>query len=186
MGSGHPLHPERSAHRTRNRQRLRHKYESLINNAHKSIVIETPYFLPSSRLRKALAAAVRRGVNVTVIMPKHSDVQSVDIVRRYYLGKLHEQGVKIMFYTPCNLHAKCVYIDGETFSVTSANFDYRSFQHQHEIALIGKEKNIAALLQKHIATTMESCEAFDYERWQQRTRFERAVEKILLPLRFLM
>ena len=171
---------------SRNRQRLRHKYETLINNARQSIVIETPYFLPSLRLRKALVAAVGRGVHVTVVMPKHSDVQSADIIRRYYLGKLHEQGVEIKFFTPCNLHAKCVLIDKETFSVTSANFDYRSFQHQHEIALIGKEKNIATLLEQHIGATLEACEPFDYNSWQQRTRFERFVEWLLLPLRFLM
>ena len=171
---------------SRNRQRLRHKYESLINNAKKSIIIETPYFLPSSRLRKALATAVQRGVHVTVATPKHSDVQTVDIIRRHYLGKMFEQGIEIKFYIPSNLHAKCVFIDGETFSITSANFDYRSFQHQHEIALIGKENNISSMLQKHIITTLESCEDFDYNKWLERTRFEKFFEWFLLPLRFLM
>lgn len=171
---------------SRNRQRLRHKYEQLIKNAKKNIVIETPYFLPSSRLRKDLTWAVRRGVSVTVVMPKHSDVQTVDIIRRHYLGRMHKNGINIKFYTPSNLHAKCVFIDEETFSITSANFDYRSFQHQHEIALIGKEKKITKLLKAHIDTTLESCEDFDYQKWLNRTRFEKFFEWFLLPLRFLM
>ncbi|MBR5784142.1 MAG: phosphatidylserine/phosphatidylglycerophosphate/cardiolipin synthase family protein [Bacteroidales bacterium] len=171
---------------SRNRQRLRHKYESLINNAKKTVIIETPYFLPSSRLRKALVSAVRRGVHVIVAMPKNSDVQTVDIIRRYYLGKMHEQGVDIRMYTPTNLHAKCMFIDGEIFSISSANFDYRSFQHQHELALIGKEHNISKLLKKHVDTTLESCEAFDYQKWLERTKFEKFMEWFLRPLRFMM
>lgn len=171
---------------SRNRQRLRHRYEALINSAKKNIIIETPYFLPSSRLRKAMANAVQRGVDVVVVAPRHSDVQTVDIIRRHYLGMMHEQGIKIKFFTPTNLHAKCVFIDDETFSITSANFDYRSFQHQHEIALIGKEKKISTLLKTHIDTTLQYCEDFDYEKWLERTRFEKFWEWFFLPLRFMM
>ena len=42
------------------------------------------------------------------------------------------------------------------------------------------------MLQKHIITTLESCEDFDYNKWLERTRFEKFFEWFLLPLRFLM
>lgn len=171
---------------SRARQRLARRYESIIGNAKKEVVVETPYFLPSPRLRKALTAAVQRGVKVTVISPLHSDVQTADIVRRHTLGSLYHNGVEMKFYTPGNLHAKCLMADGEMFSISSANFDFRSFQHQHELALIGRNKQIAALLHEHLRQTLQNCVDFNYEEWSNRSRFERAVEWILFPLRFLM
>lgn len=171
---------------SRRRQRLSRRYEGFINNAASEVVIETPYFLPSSRLRKALTSAAQRGVKVVVISPLHSDVQTADIVRRHSLGSLYQSGVQIKFYTPGNLHAKCLMIDGNIFSISSANFDFRSFQHQHELALIGHNEQIAQLLDTHIQRTLEHCIDFNYEEWSKRSRFERVMEWLLLPLRFFM
>jgi len=72
-------------------------------------------------------------------MPKHSDMRMVDILRNKYLGLLHNAGIKLLFYLPHNLHAKLLMIDDEIFSISSANFDFRSFRYQYEIALIGSE-----------------------------------------------
>ncbi|MBR5028554.1 MAG: phosphatidylserine/phosphatidylglycerophosphate/cardiolipin synthase family protein [Bacteroidales bacterium] len=171
---------------SRARQRLARRYEYLINNAKSEVIVETPYFLPSPRLRKALTAAVERGVKVTVISPVKSDVQTADIVRRHTLGFLHESGVEMKFYTPGNLHAKCLMVDGEVFSISSANFDFRSFQHQHELALIGRNSQISSLLANHINNTLQHCIDFNFEEWSKRSRFDRAIEWILFPLRFLM
>ena len=171
---------------SRARQRLARRYEYMIGNAKSEVIIETPYFLPSPRLRKALTAAVERGVKVTVISPLKSDVQTADIVRRHTLGSLHESGVEMKFYTPGNLHAKCLMVDGEVFSISSANFDFRSFQHQHELALIGRNSQIAELLANHINNTLLHCIDFNFEEWSKRSRFDRAIEWILFPLRFLM
>lgn len=171
---------------SRARQRLARRYEYLINNAKSEVIVETPYFLPSPRLRKALTAAVERGVKVTVISPLKSDVQTADIVRRHTLGSLHESGVEMKFYTPGNLHAKCLMVDGEIFSISSANFDFRSFQHQHELALIGRNSQISSLLANHINNTLQHSIDFNFEEWSKRSRFDRAIEWILFPLRFLM
>ena len=171
---------------SRRRQRLARRYEAIINSAKSSVVVETPYFLPSPRLRNALTSAAQRGVDVVVISPLHSDVQTADIVRRHTLGELYQSGVKFKFYTPGNLHAKCLMADGEVFSITSANFDFRSFQHQHELALIGRNRQIADLLAEHLRQTLQKCVDFNYEVWSKRSRFDRAVEWVLFPLRFLM
>ncbi|MDR1005674.1 MAG: phosphatidylserine/phosphatidylglycerophosphate/cardiolipin synthase family protein [Bacteroidales bacterium] len=167
------------------RQKIKVRYEKMINNAKKSIVIETPYFLPGYVLRKELAEAVSRGVDVRVITPFQSDVHVVDIIRRHYLGLLHENGVQLMFYTPGNLHAKCLMVDDNIFSISSANFDYRSFRYQNEIALVGKDKYVLTLLRNHIDKTLQNCEAFDYHKWKNRSLIERFIEYLLLPFRHL-
>ncbi|MBQ7985320.1 MAG: hypothetical protein IJ250_06770, partial [Bacteroidales bacterium] len=168
------------------RQRIKRKYENLIRQAKKSIIIETPYFLPGHNLRKELSDAAKRGVDVRVHVPYNSDVRVVDIIRRHYAGILHRAGIKFKFYVPANLHAKSVMIDGEIFSLSSANFDYRSFRYQYEIALVGKNPSIIQQLKQHYAYTEQYSRDFDYDTWKQRSGIEKFVEWILLPLRYFM
>ncbi len=164
-------------------QRLRKRYTQLIRQAEHSVVIETPYFLPGFQLRKAMMEASKRGVAVEVIMPKHSDMRMVDILRNKYLGLLHDAGIKLLFYLPHNLHAKLLVIDDEIFSISSANFDFRSFRYQYEIALIGSEPKILAQLREHIAETIRNSQELDYLEWKRRPLIEKIFEWILLPFR---
>jgi cardiolipin synthase len=150
------------------------------------VTIETPYFLPGFLLRKALMDAAKRGIDVTVIMPKHSDVRMIDILRNRYLGMLSKNNVKMMFFIPHNLHAKLMVIDNSIFSITSANFDYRSFRYQYEIALIGKEPEVLRQLYEHLHETLNNSEAFDYKKWTDRPLIEKIFEAILIPFRHLL
>ena len=162
-------------------QPLKKRYVELIKNAQKQIVIETPYFLPSRSLRRSLMNAAERGVDVKVIIPKHSDMTAVDLLRNRYIGYLNKNGVKILLYTPRNLHSKMMLVDDAIFSISSANFDYRSFRFQYEISLIGKDANIIQKLNEHIAGTISECEDFDYEKWLARPLIERFAERLLIP-----
>lgn len=168
------------------RQRIKSKYEKLIREAKKKVIIETPYFLPGHALRRVLIDAAQRGVEITVHVPYNSDVRVVDIIRRHYTGILYEAGVKFKFYVPSNLHAKSLMVDDEIFSISSANFDYRSFRYQYEIALIGKEKTIIEQLKKHYAYTEQYSRDFDYNTWKNRPNIDKIIEYILLPFRYLM
>jgi cardiolipin synthase len=167
-------------------QRMKKKYLQLLRNSRSSVIIETPYFLPGFLLRKALMDAAKRGVEVSVIMPKHSDVRMIDILRNRYLGMLSKNNVKLMFFMPHNLHAKLMVIDNTVFSITSANFDYRSFRYQYEIALIGKEPEVLRQLREHLQETLNSSEAFNYEKWHDRPLIEKIFEAILIPFRHLL
>jgi len=164
-------------------QRLRKRYTELIRQASYSIVIETPYFLPGYALRKALMDASKRGVNVKVFMPRHSDVGMVDLLRNKYLGILHDAGIRLMFYLPHNLHAKLLMIDGEVFSISSANFDYRSFRYLFEVALIGTEPAIVSQLNEHVAETQRNSQELDYLEWKRRPLMQKIFEWLLLPFR---
>ena len=167
-------------------QRTKKEYEELIKKAKKQVIIETPYFLPGFLLRKALMDAAKRGVDVKIIIPKHSDVNLVDVLRNNYLGILHKSGIKILYYLPHNLHAKLLMIDEEIFSIGSLNFDYRSFRYMYEISLIGEEKEIIKQLKIHVAGTIKESKEFDYEHWKRRPMVSRFFEWLLLPIRHLL
>lgn len=166
-------------------QRSKKRYTQMIRSATESVLIETPYFLPGFLLRKALMDAAKRGVNVKVIMPMHSDVRIVDILRNKYFGLYYKSNMKLLFYSPYNLHAKLLVIDNRSFSISSANFDYRSFRYMYEISLIGKEPAVLRQLEKHIQETLNSSTEFNFTIWQSRPMIEKIFEWILLPLRHL-
>jgi cardiolipin synthase A/B len=167
------------------KQKVMRKYLHLIKNAKESVYIETPYFLPGYRLRKAMGDAVHRGVSVNVVLPKHSDVGLVDVLRNRYLGQIYKSGINIFYYFPNNLHSKLMIVDQSVFTVGSTNFDYRSFRYMHEIILVGRNELIMTQLKQHKNETMQNVHNFDYEFWKRRPVFEKIVSWLLVPFRYL-
>ncbi len=166
-------------------QPVKKKFLELINGAQRELVIETPYFLPGSSLRKALMDAAARGVKVFVHIPKKSDVGMMDVLTSKYLGEMAEKGVRFFFYLPQNLHAKLFLADRERFLVGSSNFDYRSLRYMHEICMGGEHKSLVRQMISHMNETRKESEAFDYERWMKRPVIQRFFEWVLVPFRHL-
>jgi cardiolipin synthase len=113
-------------------------YESLlalIFSARSRIWIVTPYFVPDEMLARALGLAARRGVDVRVIVPEHSNHLSADLARASYLRDLHNAGGRVLLYTPVMLHAKAVVFDDQLAVIGSANMDMRSLFLNFEVAL---------------------------------------------------
>lgn len=166
-------------------QPTRNKFLQLIKKAQSEIIIETPYFLPGSILRKSIIDAAQRGVNVNIITPQHSDVGLFDILRNKYLGIFIKENINIFYYRPHNLHAKLFIADRETFVLGSSNFDYRSFRFMHEINMVGNNKSIIEVLLKHIEETKTECIPFNYELWLKRPKTLKFIEWLLVPIRHL-
>jgi len=164
-------------------QATRKKYLKLIKSAREEIIIESPYFLPGSIVRKALIDAARRGVKICIITPQHSDVALFDMLRNKYLGHFYENNIRILLYQPQNLHSKLMLIDDEVFVIGSSNFDYRSFRFQHEINLVGKDNAIIFRIAQHIEESKADCIAFNYAQWQKRPWILKTIEWILVPVR---
>lgn len=160
-------------------QLTKSKYIELIKNAKKDIFIETPYFVPSNSIRNALANAVKRKVNVHIIIPYVSDVQILDLMRNRYLGSLYKKGVHIHHYIPPTLHSKLLIVDNNFFMLGSSNLDYRSFIHQYEINLLGKDKDMIFALRKHFFETLSKSRPFSYEEWRSRSSLGKIVEMIV-------
>jgi cardiolipin synthase A/B len=167
------------------RQRLKTKLERLISKAKREIIIETPYFLPGYKMRKCLADAARRGVSVKIILPRHSDVRSIDLLSSKYYGFYYSNNISLIFYTLNNLHAKVVLMDEEVFGIGSPNIDYRSFRYQHEVMLFGTHKGIVDEVKRHVDETMLNCLPFDHVSWMRRPRIEKVLGWLLLPFRHM-
>ncbi len=167
-------------------RKIRNKKIKLIKKAKKQILIETPYFLPDRKLRKALKKAAKKGVEVKIILPKKSDVKIIDILCAKYFGALHKNGINIYFYGPKILHSKLMIVDGENFSVGSANLDFRSMLFQFEINLFGKNKAMADELKNHFNQTLAESKLFDYKKWEKRSIISKILERLLMLIRRLL
>ena len=108
---------------------------SLIFAAKRRIWIATPYFVPDEVLVRALELAARRGLDVRLVVPDHSNHVTADLARLGFLRQIHEAGAKIFRYRPVMIHAKVTLIDDEVGIVGSANMDMRSLFLNYEVAL---------------------------------------------------
>lgn len=148
------------------------RYSELINGAKKEILIEGPYLVPSIPLRRALSNAVRRGVNVRLLIPNRSDMEIMDVIRDRYLGYLYRAGIEIYYYKKM-LHSKLMIIDNSVFILGSSNLDYRSFRHNYEINLIGRNREIIESLRHFFIFGVKNSKRFNYPVWKNRSSFRK-------------
>ena len=99
----------------------------LIRKAKKEILIGTPYFIPGRDILRDILDAIKRGVNVTILVPYKADHAFVKEAAFPYFKVLLEAGCKIYRYTHGFYHGKIVIIDNELCDFGTANFDKRSF-----------------------------------------------------------
>ena len=109
---------------------------SAINSAQTEIWITNAYFVPDPQLIAALSAAVKRGVDVKLVLPSSTDSWLVFNAGRSHYTKLLKAGVKLYERQGALLHVKTAVIDGVWSTVGSTNLDWRSFLHNQEINAI--------------------------------------------------
>src|SRR4030095_4432781 len=81
--------------------RARMLFQTLIASAARSIHITTPYFLPDRGARKAMVEAMRRGVELKIIVPgKHSDHLLTRRSSRRIYGELLKHGGPVFVDKP--------------------------------------------------------------------------------------
>jgi cardiolipin synthase len=124
--------------------------------ARERIWIATPYFVPDEALARALRVALRRGVDVRVLVPWRSNHRLADLAGGSYLREIAALGGRIATY-PIMLHAKVLCIDRRLGVVGSANFDMRSLFLDYEIALLLSSEPEIELLSAWFEERLATC-----------------------------
>ena len=107
-------------------------YLNIINHAERYVYIFTPYLIIDNEMLVSLCNAAKRGVDVRIVTPGIPDKKLVYQTTRSYYAPLVRRGVRIYEYTPGFIHQKQTLCDGETATVGTINFDYRSLYHHFE------------------------------------------------------
>ncbi len=126
-------------------------------NAQKRIWIVTPYFVPDEPLLKAIQLAVRKGLDVRVIVPQKSNHPMTDVVRRVYLRDIQQVGAKVFFYQKRMIHAKAILIDDDIMMAGSANADSRSLFLNYEVMLVAYRGRVIGKMQQWITDIQSQC-----------------------------
>jgi cardiolipin synthase len=108
---------------------------SAIAVAQRQILITTPYFIPPPELVAALQGAALRGVEVSLVLPRHSNLRYIDWATLHWLPALVARGVRVHLQEPPFSHAKLFIVDGEYAHIGSVNLDTRSLRLNFEVAV---------------------------------------------------
>ena len=122
---------------------IRDNYIKLIQEARKSVFIQTPYFVPDDLLLDTLKSAVLSGIDVKIMIPNKADHPFIYWINQYYVGELLRLGANIYRYENGFIHSKTILVDEEVVSVGTCNFDYRSFYLNFEVNLNVYNKEVA-------------------------------------------
>jgi cardiolipin synthase len=119
-------------------------HHTVICLARQRIWIQNPYFIPEPEAIDALGAAVRRGVDVRVLMPSTSGSDNP------------------------MLHQKIMTVDGTWCAIGSSNFDDRSFETNDEISLSLADKAVVTRLDGIFEKYVQRAEEIQLDAWQRR------------------
>jgi len=119
-----------------------------IHRAERRVWLATPYFVPSQAALFALGGAAMRGLDVRLMIPRHSDSRLVDASARSYFERLQKAGIRIYRYGPRMLHAKALLVDDGLSLIGSANFDSRSFRLNFELSVLFCDKGVNSDLER--------------------------------------
>ncbi|MEX2150924.1 MAG: phospholipase D-like domain-containing protein [Steroidobacteraceae bacterium] len=145
-------------------------HHAVICCAKKRMWIQNPYFIPEPEAIDAFGEAVKRGVDVRVMMPSTSgsDNPMVQHAGHCNFEKLLRCGVRLFEYPSTLLHQKVMTIDGIWSSVGSTNFDDRSFETNDEITLGFLDAATAERLDGIFEKYAPRCREIRLEAWRKR------------------
>lgn len=146
--------------------------------ARKTLVLTTPYFVPSDDLLHAICTAAQRGVAVTIILPQRNDSLLVSWASRAFFAELLEAGVKVVLFNGGMLHTKSVLVDDQLSLIGTVNLDMRSLWLNFEITLVIDDKTFAAALAKEHNAYLEQSIAIQYDNWRTRPLWQRMLERL--------
>ncbi|MDR4327744.1 cardiolipin synthase [Bacillus pseudomycoides] len=110
------------------------KYMELIKEAKRSIVIATPYFIPTDKeLMNALIQARKRGVSVKILWSYKPDVPLIKEAAYPYIRQSIENGITVYGYKKGMFHGKAMILDNEITVIGTTNFTSRSFHINDEM-----------------------------------------------------
>lgn len=166
------------------RFRIRRGYLNALRAAQKEVLIANAYFVPDFRTRHALAAAVRRGVSVRILVPGHSDILSVWLAGRYEFDAMLRRGVRIHQWQGPMLHEKTAVIDSTWCTVGSYNLDHVSLLRNLEVNLHILDAAFARRMKERFEADAAASQEIKLEDWKRRPLSEKALERFFYLFRY--
>ena len=130
-------------------------------------------FVPPHEEREDLNKTARAGIDVRVVVPSHSDVQSAVYAARAAYGDLLGSGAHIYEVRNEVLHSKLTTVDGVWSVVGSSNLDRRSVVFNNEVDAIILGRDTASQVEAILRQDMAMSHEITLAEWRQRSVAER-------------
>ena len=165
------------------RRSHRRVFLSLIRMARQSITISMAYFLPTSRVQRALYRARKRGVRVRVVVPAESDVRLIQWATRHLYARLLRHGIEVFERQKQMLHSKVMVVDGRTVLLGSCNLDPRSLWWNLEFSGVIHSKAMAAAVEEICQFEIAQSRQVTMDDYRRRSFWQRLRDRLAYALR---
>ncbi len=154
-------------------------FQKAISVARKCVYIQTPYFLPTEGLLHSLQMAALAKIDVRVMLPARSDSDMLRWASNSYVSECLKAGIKVYFYGKGMLHSKVLIVDDEFATVGSANFDFRSFEHNFEANMLIYSAEFNARIKELFFRDQRNCRRASANQWRHRPLAEKCLESFM-------
>ena len=153
---------------------IRQTFLTLIDGAQTQIQIINPYFMPGRKIMRALKRALKRGVDVQILVSDKSDIPVTPRVVERNVYKLMKRGAQVYMYTGGFHHSKIMMVDSIVSFAGSANLNARSLRYDYECNLLICDKDATHALQQVFETDKrQRCYRLTPEAWRTYSRSRR-------------
>lgn len=154
--------------------------------ARERLWVTTPYFAPPIGALDVLSSAVKRGVDVRLLLPGKTDMAFIRHAAHGTYSKLLKAGVRIFEYQKAVLHSKTMVVDGQVGVVGSANLDFRSLWLNAECNLMLFNNETALALEAAFNRDLEESQEITLAEWRLRSIRHRLLDALALSFRWAL
>lgn len=154
---------------------MRQTYIKSIDAAQDKIQIVNPYFTPIPSIKKAIKRALKRGVEVEIMIPGKSDIPFTPDAAFYTANKLRKKGAKIYVYNGGFHHSKIMMVDSLFCTVGSTNLNSRSLRYDYEVNAFIFDKETTHELNTMFEHDKLDSTLFTKEEYKKRSGWKRFV-----------
>lgn len=170
----------------RQRRAIHRAYLAALNGARQSVLLANAYFVPDRRMLRALELAAQRGVEVQLLLPAHTDHDSVVWAGRATYGRLLDAGVRIAEWGGEVLHAKSAVVDGRWVTTGSFNLDRWSLRFSQELNVFVEDEALGGEVEAHLRRDLARAREVTAASWRERPWGARLLEQLAWAFRALL
>lgn len=172
--------------KTSNRQ-IRRAYVSLLDAAKEEVRIVNPYPTNTHSVRLAMKRALRRGVNVKVMVSSSSDNRVVPDVIAVQMKNFADHGAEIFYYDAGFHHTKVITVDGAISMVGTANMDGRSMRYDYEVNVVVFDSLTTSRLNKIFDDDTKDCHMMERKYFRKEIPLRhRFIGRVFQPIKGLL
>ncbi len=167
-------------------ERMRHAYTACIDAAQREVRIINPYLTNVRMVRKAMRRALKRGVEVRIMVSASSDVRVTPCLIGVEMRKLMKKGCEVYYYEGGFHHSKVMMVDGEFCTIGTANLDGRSLLYDYEINAFIFDRDLTRQLNAVFDHDLTGSQRLTPEGFKQRFSLkQRIAGRVFYPIKGL-